>query len=202
MDLIFIKIRQKRFIHAPLSKVQLQGSAGFTLLEVIVAIFILSVGIIGSYILIAQTISSTSYASNKLVASYLAQEGIEIVRNIRDTNWLERIEDFTHLWDEGLTSCGGLYDWTNGNGCRVSYTDTADKEVDLNIAYVGQKLYINTVSGFYSYSAPTPTKFKRKVVINPNGSGILKVYVYVEWEEKGKPYSTAAQEDLYNWQQD
>jgi hypothetical protein len=69
---------------------------------------------------------------------------------------------------------------------------------DLTTKYTGQVLKIDTVNGFYSYSAPTPTKFKRKIVIISAGD-ILNVCVRIEWQEKGKTYKVEAQENLYNW---
>jgi len=172
---------------------------GFTLMEAIVAIFLLTVGIIGVSILITNTISSTRISTDKLIASYLAQEGIEIVRNIRDTNWLEPSHSppAPHPWDEGLTTCGGACDATTGNGCIADYISSADSHPNLT-TYTGQVLNIDTANGFYSYSALTPTKFKRKIVIMPAGD-ILNVCILIEWQAKGKTYQIEAQENLYNW---
>ena len=55
-------------------------------MEAIVAIFVITTGIVGVLSLVTQTISSATFSKDKLIAAYLAQEGIEIVRNIRDTN--------------------------------------------------------------------------------------------------------------------
>ena len=151
---------------------------GFTLLEVIVAIFLITVGIGGAYALISQTISSTTISSQKLIASYLVQEGIEIVRNIRDTNRLEGAS-----WDDGLSSG----DW------EADY-----KTQNLIQPYVGNFLNIDS-DGFYSYSSGSPTIFKRKINISPEDSYILKVIVQVEWSERERTHQIKAQENLYNW---
>ncbi len=60
----------------------------FTLIEVIIAIFILTMGTVGAFSLIQRTIAFTSISSSRLTAAYLAQEGMEIARNIRDSNYL------------------------------------------------------------------------------------------------------------------
>jgi len=151
---------------------------GFTLLEGIVAIFLITVGVGGAYALISQTISSAIISSQKLIASYLVQEGIEIIRNIRDTNWLEGTS-----WNDGLPSG----DW------EVDY-----KTQNLTQGYAGRYLNIDS-NGFYSYSPGSPTKFKRKITILPEGSDILKVIVEVEWQERGRTHRIKAQENLYNW---
>ena len=61
---------------------------GFTIIEVIMAIFVLVVGVVGIYSIAPRIVSITSINNRKFIASQLAREGIEIVRNIRDSNWL------------------------------------------------------------------------------------------------------------------
>ncbi len=69
---------------------------GFTIVETLVALSIFSVAVIA---LISVTISGSSgatYVKNKLTASYLAQEGVEMVRNLRDT---ASFIDSQNTWD-------------------------------------------------------------------------------------------------------
>lgn len=61
---------------------------GFTILELMITIVVVSIGILGAYSVIQDIFSSTSKVSYSLTATYLAQEGIELVRNGRDTNWI------------------------------------------------------------------------------------------------------------------
>ena len=77
----------------------LNKNRGFTILEVLVAVFIITVGGLAAYAMVQQIVFDTFSSSYRLTAAYLAKEGIEIVRNIRDTNWLE-----AENWDNGLTS--------------------------------------------------------------------------------------------------
>jgi len=172
-------------------------------MEAIVAIFVITAGIVGVSSLVAQTISSATFSKDRLIAAYLAQEGIEIVRNIRDTNWLEGT---TNPWDEGLTSCS--------TGCEVDYYCTTVVDPDATnppshnclASYgTGNFLKLDT-NNFYNYATGTETKFKRKITISkeeyPAGSGRYdKMIVTVEvfWEERGKPHSFPVQENLYNW---
>jgi type II secretory pathway pseudopilin PulG len=171
---------------------------GFTLAEVLVAIFILVTGIIGVSFLITNTISSVNHSSKKLVAAYLAQEGIEIARNIRDTNWLQHQANPTNPWDDGLTVCQCTCDDMSFDGaCVVDYMSPMIADPILE-EFDATHDYLNNSSGFYSYSAGSPTKFKRKIVILPDGD-VLHVCVRVEWEERGISYHVMAREDLYNW---
>jgi prepilin-type N-terminal cleavage/methylation domain-containing protein len=187
MNLNLIKIFKKK------------NTKGFTLMEVIIALFIFAVGIIAIYVMTTFTISSTIHVSNKFTAAYLVQEGIELVRNIRDTNWLQGTG---HTWNEQLATfnCNGTCDEVI-NGCIVdykhSYSPLTPEDPDLP-AYNGQFLNIDS-DVFYSYSAGSQTKFKRKVSIDASTADILKVCVRVEWKEKGNPNQITAQENLYNW---
>jgi len=74
-----------------------KNSKGFTIMEVIVAIFILTIGVIGVYALITQTVSISTFSRDEMTAAYLAQEGVEIVRNIRDSNYING-----QTWDKNL----------------------------------------------------------------------------------------------------
>ena len=156
---------------------------GFTLLEVIAAIFILTVGVGSAFILISQTLSATSLVRERLIASYLVQEGIEIVRNIRDGNWLEG-ENF----DQGISP--------------------GDYEVD----YLSQDLTLwgnrylkvdpsNPSNGFYNYLSGNPTIYARKITIEKpeESTSTLRVSAEVFWQEKGRPHSIKAREELRDW---
>jgi len=152
----------------------------FTLIEIIVAIFVMTVGIVGVYALVPKIISITSANTNSFTASQLAREGIELIRNIRDTNWLE--ED---SFNDGLTTCSG--------GCEIDYDDSEFTAYD-----VGRYLRINA-NGFYNYDpvsgTNSETKFKRKITITPD-TDILNVKVEVSWAGD----SFVVEENLYNWQ--
>src|SRR3972149_6530079 len=83
---------------------------GCTLLEVVLAIFILSLSAFGGFSLIQSTVISASLSKQKLTAYYLAQESLEVVRNIRDGNWLKRREDSGVLWTDGILTGGECMD--------------------------------------------------------------------------------------------
>ncbi len=168
-----------------------KSGEGFTLLEVMVAIFVIIVGVAGVMTIFQTTMFLTSISSSRLTASYLSQEGIEMVRNVRDTNWLEA-RAVANDWDEGLTNCL--------NGCIVDYNHSYGPDlIDPNLpAFADQFLNIDG-NGFYSYSPGTATKFQREIIIQKTDPDRLEVRVQVIWSEKGKSYNFSAQENLYNW---
>src|SRR6185312_6491921 len=59
---------------------------GLTLIETMVAIALLMLALIPPMSLASQALTSAFYARNQITAFYLAQEGIEIVRAVRDAN--------------------------------------------------------------------------------------------------------------------
>lgn len=63
--------------------------SGETLIEIVVALFALTLFSAASTLVIVSALSSTRINKNNLAALNLAREGIELVRNIRDTNWLK-----------------------------------------------------------------------------------------------------------------
>jgi len=159
----------------------------FTLIEVITAIFLITVGIAGVSGLISQLITSSTVSSQKLIAAYLAQEGIEIVRNIRDTNLLEG-----DTWDEGLNTAECQ------NGCEADYTFA--NQTDPFLPAFGAGRFLNIAGNrFYSYSAGIQTIFKRKITITKPQDNILETRVQISWQEKGRSHQLTAQENLYNW---
>lgn len=173
---------------------------GFTLLELLVAIFVITVGIIAAFIIAQYPLYYASISISRLTAAYLAQEGIEIVRNIRDTNWLQEGDD----WNAGLG--GGDYeaDYTTTTFVATA-NDFCEDSYNCNNYNPDNPLKIS--GGFYCYTGAADTKFKRKITITPIDTEVpigetdyLKVTVTVEWEEKGKPYTfPPVQENLYNW---
>lgn len=79
------------------------NNKGFTLLELLVSIIVIAIGVLGTYSVVQRIFVITFNSSHHLTAAHLAQEGVEIVRNIRDTNW---IEDEDGDWREGISSSG------------------------------------------------------------------------------------------------
>jgi len=163
---------------------------GFTMMEILAAIFVITVGVMGVFGLIQQVISIITVSSSRLVATYLAQEGIEIVRNIRDSNWLEQRSIPERDWDHEL----GEGEW------QAAYNSEKIKP------YESGGDFLNISGGFYSYSSGTPTKFKRKIRIfdkvdldGEPGDDKMKVSVEVSWQERGRSHQVTAQENVYRW---
>ena len=73
------------------NNLQLTTNKGFTIVESLVAISILVLAITGATSAIQTGISSYIFSKDQIIAFYLAQEGFEQIRNIRDENGLKKI---------------------------------------------------------------------------------------------------------------
>lgn len=106
---------------------------GQTLIETVVAIFIMTMGVTSALGLATFAFNATSNVSKQLIAMGLAREGIEAVINMRDTNWLSAdpvSSDCTNFANTPPDSTGYCYkDWLNpnsGRGYDLSVPDGTD----------------------------------------------------------------------------
>lgn len=156
--------------------------AGFTLVETLVSLVILSVALIPIINLSGGTSRASSNIQDNLIASGLAQEGIEVVRAIRDTNWFN-----SRAFDSGLSD--GVYQAEWDSTTLLSLGDNPVLKLD---------------NGLYNYSTGTPSKFKRAITITKIEQGgignELKVTSTVTWfEQGGIDRSISAELHLFNW---
>jgi len=176
-----------------------KNNKSFSLLGVLIAIYIITMGIIGIIGLMANTITRSKITGNGVVAIGLAQEGIEIVKDIRGTNWMNG-----DAWDEGIID--GTY--------QVSYLVSGLLD---NVAYpLSEKIRFSTGGDGYSVCDSTDpicvetfdqeTIFTRIVEIlhNPDGNESTDDVMSkcaVSWEEKGRSQIVEIENWLYNWRQ-
>lgn len=173
--------------------------AGFTLVETLVAIMMVSIAFLGIYAAASKYGQQTKQIKETYIASLLGQEGIEFVRNIRDKNWVTSTSsdlpnpDFTN----GLTGCSCSSGTPPTGGCEADYLST-----DFSDTYDGDFLYITNGNSFYKYitspsSSDVKTNYKRQICIDTTTrAGIIGVTVYVYWTGGRQ---TIVKEDLYNW---
>jgi prepilin-type N-terminal cleavage/methylation domain-containing protein len=185
---------------------------GFTIIELIIAIFILSVAIIGVYSALSTMVVFSSNEASRLTAAYLAQEGMEVIRNIRDNNWISGSNNpELFLWDDGLYAC------EQPAGCEVDYKTTGHDPNSVRPWTNSHEDYLKTdENGFYNYRNGINSKFKRKITIETNSRAlpdfVMKISVQVSWDEKpsllssghraGECYDSnciKVEETLYNW---
>ncbi len=167
---------------AKLSMYQLpaKSNRGFTLVEAMVALVLVTVAMGPVFILATSAVNAASRIEHNLIASNLAQEGIEVIRNIRDTNWLNGV-----AFDNNLSAGTWRVQWDTVGGGLMS---------------VGSDPVLKKDNGIYNYSTGTNTPFKRTISISKPNSGELILTASVTWVERGNINRTVnAESHLLDW---
>ena len=159
-------------------------SAGFSLLETTIAIAILVAAIIGPMALSSQSIRSASVAKNTIMASNLAQEGLELVKNIRLNN---RISG--RNWMQGLGTCG------SANGCFIDPKDLDVSGCSANCA----PLKFDDGLGLYNYDSGSDTMFVRVIRTSDVGSDEVKVSSSITWSDKFGNHDFTLLTSMLDW---
>ena len=136
-----------------------QNKNGFGIVEVIVAVGIITVGIIPIITLFTQNLQNEIKNKNVLIAAYLANESIEIVRQERDDNWT-----------------AGVTDWMGVGGANPIPTDGS--EVIVNLVADG-----NIKEG-WTVKAPANDD-RKKVYLNSNDIYVQSNNSIPGWKETG-----------------
>lgn len=161
----------------------------FSLVETLIAVTILVGGLVAALGILSFMLRTVHGLKNEFIAAHLAAEGIEVIRNIRDVNWLRRdVGGETRIWREGLAA--GDYE--------VAF-DSAAPEPD------GDRFLTLDAAGRYSYAAGAPTPFKRRIelrwVDTPGATPIKRVRVraVVRWQDKFQNRQAVVEDLLYDW---
>lgn len=156
---------------------------GFTLVEALVAITVLTLALGGPMTLATRSIKDSLASRNKVVAFYLAHEAIEYVKNRRDSNFLTKMAtgDFPSSdWLDRIGAC------SSANGCKIDITGN-------NVSGCPPACPVMKFDGKnYTYNISDPDSiFTRTVKItNPDNTtpiagDEIKVTVTVEWTDYG-----------------
>lgn len=99
---------------------------GQGLLEALLAIGIIVLGLGALLTLTLKNISASTASRERIMATQLAREGVEVVRAMRDSNWLAASNgDPTRLWDKGLWNEAALGTCAaDCNGAYISFNST------------------------------------------------------------------------------
>lgn len=180
--------------------------AGFSLIEAMIAIAILVMVLASSLSLINQTVQRLAVPRDQVVAANLAAEGIEVIRNLRDSNWL-RVP--TTTWDNGLTSGGCTAAAAAGLGAGSCLGGACPFAANVSYASIGlsflgsDQLYLESTGTYSHTTAGTPTKFSREIRINyckdSDGIVYMRVEGFVNWVDRGTTKSFMAVDHLYDW---
>lgn len=182
-------------------------SRGFTLVETLVAVSILSVAIAAPMALTAKSLSTAYYARDQITAFHLAQEAIEAIRHARDNNILVNVFGNPADLLAGIPA-------TDGSPFIV---DTRDDSTALCQAEGCPPLQWNGELYGYRPNCAMPTsdcgagegwentRFTRAVRAEflPEGDDEVRVSVEIRWRTGSfQTRSFTISENLYRWVED
>lgn len=148
----------------------------FSLIEVIMALAVLSLGLLGIMRLAASNLNTTTDSRDQIIAAALVQDALETIFNIKDNN---KINGAAHQFVSFPTSV------FQAPKCRIDYTYSFIQCNILVPPVAWYRLYYHPVNGFVISSlGATPTKFFRRIVIQgADNTGALDrtVTAYVSW---------------------
>lgn len=159
----------------------LKKNKGFTLIEMMVAVFIFSVALAALMNISAKGLQAARYAQDEVRADYLALEGIEIVRNIRDQAFIRRLDSGD--WDSVFNSNGCLDHVDEGpeNSCGFEL----DPDVVLFPCNDCVVEFSNQTNVFAQFDGTSPgsfneTQYTRNIRIERVVGGLDEVIVSVK----------------------
>ena len=148
------------------------------MVEVIIAITILTIGFLGILGLISSAISLNRTVSDQFIANYLSMEGIEIVKNLIDANVMQ-----DKPWNDGFSS----------GDFEVNY-----KSVSLE-NNSSRRILFDSITGYYNYQEGKQTPFIRTINIALMGADQIKVKSTVKWSGRGGKFETNLESYFFNW---
>lgn len=168
-----------------------QKFRAFTLIEVVIGVTIMSIVIVAVAGLVLSTLAANRRNIQSVQAVYLAEDGVEIMRYIRDSNWLQN-----YSWDGGEKIWSGNFGLDDFDDKKTLYLKETPKCPPC--WGFSQDPELITLSGGVQYERSIAVKR----VIDEDGAkndGIYELLVRIQWEDKGKERSYVLSTYLSNW---
>lgn len=172
-------------------------SKGFTLIETLVAVSLLVIAIAGPMSLAAQSLSSAFYARDQMTAFHLAQEAIEAVRFVRDSNMLINNVAGTPIVDilQGIPKTDGSPMIVDIRNNTITACDPTCPPLKTNGTLFGYEPDTNLD---WQMTRFTRTMFV--TFVNNNNPDEIKVRIEVKWRSGAFQERTIVMsENMHRW---
>jgi prepilin-type N-terminal cleavage/methylation domain-containing protein len=192
------------------------SSKGFTIIEMLVAVTILIIAIGAPLYLSTQGIALSISSKNRLIATFLAEEGIEYIKHRRDSNIISILGGANGVkWDDGFSSASDCLVLNDGNtyGCTVDVFSGVISKCGnkpflpiISAPLYCEELGVRTVGNEKRYgygSGYEPSGFIRTITTRRcTGASCpeideIKVTSRVTWIEKNKQYNVEVEDILF-----
>lgn len=173
-------------------KIQLGHRKAFTLVETLVAVAILMISIAGPLVVANKGLVAAMYAKDQSVATFLAQEGMELIRNMKDQAIYTDTNGFSNfILDAGpgdFGACQGSdsYCGVYADGTATTHLLSCKNDLTKCILYQTTNWpqnYVNFNSDLGDiFSQYQPTIFNRHFYWNQVDNNEIQVVVIVGWK--------------------
>lgn len=162
---------------------------GQMLIELMVALGVLTIGFLGMVSLLSKAVALNRTISENYQATYLATEGVEIMKNLLDANLLQG-----KSWNSGFGT-NKIYEiefdssWASGKEPKEILNNNSDL----------RKIKMDS-DGFFNYTDGATTPFTRRIEVELIGSYEVRVNSIVSWISRGGGnFETNIEDHFYNW---
>ncbi len=164
---------------------------GQALLESIVASSVLVIGFLSVVSLLSRSLSIYRITVDQYNASFLASEGVEIIKNLVDAGAIRSAP-----WGSVLPACGNTT-------CAYEVDYLTDLDSHPPTSYAGQFLSFDPDLQKYGYGFSQTTTFRRRILVEAIGTSELKVNAIVDWTGRGgAAFSMNVEDHFFNWRGD
>ncbi|MDI6602944.1 MAG: hypothetical protein QME57_02365 [Patescibacteria group bacterium] len=169
-----------------------QNNQGLTIIEIMFVVFIVTSSLVAVLGLVAYSLQPVSQSQMKLIASGLAQEGIEVIHSIRRSykDWDE--------WYSAISTTTDCYIQYNSQ-CLTCCPDICCPDVPKPCPTTNTPLRLDSNTGLYQYQLGDFSPFSRKITLTKIGDNQVNVKVEVKWQERGKEHNFIVEGELWNW---
>lgn len=198
----------------------LNKKTGFTVIESLVAIFILVISLTGPMVFSQSGLRASFISRDQITAFFLAQDAIEYVKNVRDDNVLKNISGTATNWLADLEDC--FVEDAGDPGCSI---DTLTPNVQqcnsfidgciTNLDDSGSNYNVLTQTdnpgslndGVMGLNRGEDSIFARHITIEPvdateiSNSNEVEISIYIRWNTPQTigVREIVVKENMFNW---
>jgi len=202
---------------------------GSSFIELIVVVVVLSMTAVTVGMTVRNTNDNSSFELQEVVASDLAREGVEGLKNIIATNWLKFSYNKEKCWlaNPLATECtsaipvcptdapnclfldissNDFYYYTphllptQAYNWKLKNLGTTWTDIATGITSAHGKAKLKIDNGFYNYDTGIETNFYRQLKIKKINDSTIQSVCTVSWKSRGRQFNVSAEAEIMNGQ--
>lgn len=172
---------------------------GFTLIETLVAVVLLSVTIVLPFVAIQRSLIATRITRDDTIATALASEAVEYVRSVRDSNYLVNLKHpgSGRSWLYGFDGSPGSVNCFSPSRCMVDAT--RNSPILLCPGSGCTPLYLSSGNLYNQAGSGEATIYTRSVQLTQITATEVRVVATVTWRDRGQTRTVTVTDVLSNW---